>query len=194
MGGVDRVAAAPGVDVFPRAFAVVEEHEGAVYTDDPSDHGGPTCRGLTLTLFRAWKRRPEATAEELSRITRDDVMACFRECFWEPYGYGRVADPIVATKLLDTTVNLGPARAHRIAQLAASRCGHHLLIDGVLGSKSLAALNASEPRPLLRVWCSEQREYYLRLISADPTQARFRAGWLRRAAWPWGALEGFAAC
>lgn len=140
-----------------------------------------------MPVLREW-RGDHATIEELRALTHEDAAAIYRALWWDRYGYGRLSAQDVATKLLDVSVNMGPSRAHSLAQEAAQRCGHPSLIaDGVLGPASVAAINACDPRAWLMAMCRVQREWYARIIAARPQLEVFRSGWGRRAAWPFSA-------
>lgn len=171
---------------FAPAVDVVLAHEGG-WSNNPADPGGATNMGITLSLFREWAGADKG-ADDLRKLTRADAEAIYRAEWWDRYGYGRIRDQDCATKLLDVSVNLGPGRAHRLAQKAAQQCGHpDLLADGKFGPATAAAINTSDPRAFLRAYCTEQREWYERLVVERPKMSVFLVGWLRRAAWPLSA-------
>ncbi len=90
----------------------------------------------------------------------------------------------VATKLVDVAVNVGSAQMWKLVQRAATKLGKPLIDDGKVGPKTLAAVNCLAPHVLVRAVCNEQRSFYEQLIARRPKLARFRRGWIRRAAWP----------
>lgn len=60
----------------------------------------------------------------------------------------------------------------------------NLDIDGVIGSKTIEAMNKATPEQLRAInnTIADQREaFYRQLVQDDPTQARFLKGWLNRA-------------
>lgn len=171
---------------FEPAITIVLGHEGG-WSDHPDDPGGATNWGITLSLFREWVG-DHATKKDLRNLTADGACDIYRACWWERYGYGRIRSQDVATKLLDVSVNMGPTRAHRLAQQATRSLGHPaLIVDGLLGPASIAAINSCSAGPWLRAMCREQREFYSSLIAAKPRLSAFRLGWMRRAAWPYSA-------
>jgi len=171
---------------FAPAIDVVLAHEGG-WSHDPRDPGGATNFGITLSLFREWAGA-DKTEDDLRRLTRTDAEAIYRAEWWDRYAYDRIRDQDCATKLLDVAVNVGPSRAHRLAQGAARRCGEHdIIIDGIFGPATVAAINAIPPRLFLAAYCAAQREFYEGLISSRPVMSAFRLGWMRRAAWPFNA-------
>jgi len=85
-------------------------------------------------------------------------------------------------------VNAGPVRAARLLQVAANKArpigSSCILIDGKVGPKTLGLVNACDSGLLLTALCQAAEAFYLALIAMDPTQERFRNGWLKRAWWP----------
>jgi lysozyme family protein len=190
---------------FEPAVEVVLAHEGGL-SDHPADPGGLTHWGVSLRFARAYLRRHghraldildidgdgDVDADDIRAMPKEGAAKVYRHAFWDAYGYGRLVDQAVATKLFDTCVNVGPGRAHLLAQFAATACGKYADADGVLGPLTVKAINACDPHAFLRAYVSEQTNLYLQLIDANPELAVFRRGWLRRAAYPLDSLEGAA--
>lgn len=183
----------PGVSAdFDQALAVVLEHEGAGFTSDPRDPGGPTKFGITLRALR--DLRPDATAEDVAALTREEASCVYRVGWWDALGLARFRDQQVATKVLDVTVNLGRTAGIRLLQSSVNCCldpaaenEPRLAVDGVLGPKTLAAANSTTPRELLLELGFHMLDRYHKLLELHPEMEVFRQGWARRAAWPyWG--------
>lgn len=178
-----------------KALPVILAHEGG-YVDDPADPGGATKYGISLRFLRAEGLDLDADGDvdgdDVRSLTATAAMAIYRERFWERFGYGRIVDTQVATKVFDLAVNLGPKRAHRLLQRALRACGETVEMDGVFGPKTLQATNACEPRELLLEIVKEHGSYYSALIEFKPQFERFRRGWMHRARWPFGKDEYLA--
>lgn len=54
--------------------------------------------------------------------------------------------------------------------------------DGVLGDKSLAAINSLDPIAYYQLLCDLSRQHYIHVASINPAQSANLQGWLRRAA------------
>lgn len=54
--------------------------------------------------------------------------------------------------------------------------------DGVLGDKSLAAINSFDPITYYQLLCDLSRQHYIHVASINPAQAGNLQGWLKRAA------------
>ena len=79
--------------------------------------------------------------------------------------------------MLDSAVQHGPKTAIRWLQKIV-----RVPVDGILGPVSLEAINRWDTDVLYRMMVAERCRFYGRLITADPTQAVFAAGWANRIA------------
>lgn len=179
---------------FAKAIGIILEHEGgSKYTNIPEDSGGPTKWGITLATLARW-RGQRTYPGDVQRLTREEACAIYRKGYWDPCHGDEIADQVVATKCFDMAVNLGVERkgtdAAELVQRAVNRCAplNQVSVDGQIGPQTVEAINLCDPNRLIDALCTEQRDYYLRLIALKPTQGKFRRGWLRRAAWPKEAL------
>ena len=77
----------------------------------------------------------------------------------------------------DMCVNHGIRGAVKILQKAAKSKGFNLKIDGILGPKTLAAIEMLSPDRLRSYRMLE----YARIVLRKPSQQKFWFGWYRRA-------------
>jgi len=156
---------------FLRAVEVVLKHEGG-YVNNPSDPGGETKYGISKRSY------PHL---DIANLTREDAIAIYYRDFYAKYGYGRLNDEAVATKVFDMAVNMGPATAHRLLQEALVFLGYPVAVDGILGPQTVAAANRADPRRLLQVLRWRAAERYFHIADQRPQSRAFLLGWLRRA-------------
>ena len=102
----------------------------------------------------------------------------YKRRYWLPL-YDSFPLPL-AIKVFDTAVNAGPSRAHKLLQQALNARGARLLVDGDVGPATKAALALFDPADVLTAYRAAQRQFYLDLIARDPSQAKFKNGWLDR--------------
>jgi lysozyme family protein len=168
---------------FQAAIPVLMAHE-AGWCDVPGDLGGETNFGWsTLTIKRLGLtaedlgiKGPMFSPGYLKGMPRERALELYERFFWLP-AYGQISDQISATKVFDFAVNAGANNSARVAQRAAG-----VSVDGVLGPVSVAAINALGTR--FRDLMGESMvNYYEAIIKARPVNAKFRTGWLKRAAW-----------
>jgi len=157
--------------LFDRALAHVLEMEGG-YTDDPYDPGGPTNRGITLSVFAAWKgvATDADLKEELKRIPEQTVRAIYTARYWTPAGCNDLA-PALAFFHFDAAVNHGVAGAIRLLQRAVATD-----VDGEIGPLTLGAIARRPVEETLNAYADVRRARYRAL----PHFWRFGRGWLRR--------------
>lgn len=198
------------MSTFEQAIKVVLMHEGG-WVNDPSDLGGETNFGISTLIIERERMTPEYLglaivppppvvvngvetlqsirarrnfAGWLKPLTVTTATKIYRQLFWDRYGYGRILDQASATKVFDFGVNAGPHNAGAVAQTAANACGPFgLKVDGSLGDKSYAAINASEPRMFLAQMRKAMEDYYNLIIAKRPLNEKFRSNWMHRAAW-----------
>ena len=156
---------------FLQAVEVVLAHEGG-YVNDPVDPGGEAKYGISK---RSYPRL------DIKNLTIEDAKGIYYQDWWLKYRYNEMADLTVATKVLDLSVNMGPATAHRLLQEALVFLGYDLAVDGIIGPQTIAAANKADPMRLLQVLRWKAAERYYR-IAAQRTQSQvFLVGWLKRA-------------
>ena len=173
---------------FRLAIQTVLKHEGGL-VDDPDDAGGITNWGISMR----WLRRSgltrvslgfgtgRITKADVRRITRAQAIDIYRAYFWRDYGDVNIQ--ALATKLLDTAVNVGHRRAHRLIQKALRAAGRPVKIDGILGPRTLAWVNSpkTDPKKLLKEFRAQQACYYARVVLSKPKKKKYLQGWMRRA-------------
>jgi lysozyme family protein len=167
---------------FNIAVEVVLRHEGG-FIDSPNDPGGATDFGISARWLKSKGLLEELedgdkTQDEVMAIrsmTRAQAMGWYKAYFWDVYKYQNLNAQPLATKVFDTTINLGPSRSHRILQGVLG-----LVQDGVLGSKSFAEANAVSPSVTLVKFQAAQAQFYRDLVAKNPKLQEFLNGWLNR--------------
>lgn len=158
---------------FDTALAEVLKTE-AGFTDDSVDHGGATNYGITAKTLSDFLGR-EVSADDVRNLDMETVRKIYRQNYWDRLALDGVNSPAVAYFLFDQAVNRG---CRRVAEEIQSLVGAKT--DGVLGPKSLAAINAREPRRLLVDLIKSAQISYAKICRADPDQSKFIVGWIGR--------------
>jgi lysozyme family protein len=157
---------------FEKAIEVVLAHEGG-YVNNPVDPGGETKYGISKRSY------PNV---DIKNLTIAQAKQIYLTDFWQPYPFDKIANDAFATKLFDTSVNVGSKRAFKFVQTALNQMDENVVVDGVIGPKTLSLINDLDNNVLLNVYRAVQAEYYKGLVTADPKKAVFLRGWLIRAA------------
>lgn len=167
-------------DNFDIAMAFVAQHEGG-RVNDPTDRGGSTAFGISLRFMQLIGEDIDGdghiTAADVDLLTTDRAEAIYHEHFWLRYRLDEIKHPFIAAKAMDIFVNMRGQTAARCLQRSV-----HVTVDGILGSKSIKAINDQGNTGSLYAQISRhQAEIYRRIVENDSTQTRFIRGWLRRA-------------
>ena len=168
---------------FELALPTVLLHEG-LCCNDPKDSGGMTHYGISLRFLKSLDAQEgdlngdgKIDAEDIQSLNLEQATQLYRTEFWEHYNYSAIENQLLATKVFDLSVNLGPYPAHRSLQRAVRAVSSQpLREDGVLGPLTLMTANALNPTVLLAALRSEAAGYYRSLH-----RPRFEQGWLNRA-------------
>ena len=174
---------------FDLAIPTILMHEGG-WVSDPQDLGGETNYGISMLMIRRSGLTPQELGVDnlttpgcLKKMTVDGAKKIYLKYYWAPFHYDSINDQTVATKIFDCGVNCGNDRANVMAQKAANACGQSLTVDGSLGPKSFAAINACDAKTYIKAYADEMTKYYLAIIKARPANAKFQSNWLHRAQW-----------
>ena len=91
----------------------------------------------------------------------------------------------MAEQLFDVSVNPGPGRAARWTQAEINRVtGAGLKEDGIIGSKTLKAINNLTPEQRREVGngiVGRRERLYRRLAQENPRKQKYLGGWIDRA-------------
>lgn len=168
---------------FNSAIEIVLKHEGG-FVNDPRDSGGATNYGISLRFYRQVK--PNATVADIRNLTKDDAKQVYYQTWWIPNKFGDINDQTIATKIFDLAINMGSSQAFKITQRAInSTSNSNLVVDGVFGAKSLAAINqyttTEQQQKLITAISDQAWKFYQQVIANNPKNSAFSKGWFNRA-------------
>lgn len=143
------------------------------YTNLPSDLGGPTMSGVTLTTFRQFYGNNK-TVIDLRAMTYQQWYHIFKTGYWDKAGGDKIQNQSVAELIVDFCVNSGVGMLKRIQSLVGTQP------DGVIGPKSLAAINACQQDLLFNAVMAERRCRYNEIVVNKYGQKVNLQGWLNR--------------
>ena len=162
---------------------IILKHEGG-YVDDPADRGGATNLGITQQTLSEW-RGHSVSKDDVRNLTEAEARDIYETRYlkkpkidWLPFPHPQVF-------VFDMAVNHGPGRAIKILQKTINLAGFgHLAIDGGMGPMTKAAAERAQDEmgPYFQnAMVEERKAFYERIMANDPSQERFRRGWMRRA-------------
>jgi lysozyme family protein len=144
------------------------------FVNDPRDAGGATMKGVTLATFRKLYGAT-ATVAQLKAITDAQWLHIFKTGYWDKCLGNEIRSQSVANAIVDWAYNSGPAVAAKKVQALVS-----VPIDGAIGPKTIAAINAADPRQLFGRIQQSRTAYVEAIVRNKPSQGVFLAGWKNR--------------
>lgn len=161
------------MDRFKKFLDYIFEVEGG-YTDDENDRGGKTTWGITEEEAREF-----GYTGDMRNLTKDFAKNIYLKKYYLGNKLDKVKNDKVALSIFDWAVNSG-GKGIKKAQIVANKFGANLIIDGIIGKKTLEAINAIDPAAFLKEYHEMQRTFYKNLAARDSSQEGFLKGWLNR--------------
>lgn len=149
------------------------------FVNDPLDSGGATNKGVTISTWRKVGYDKDGDGDidvaDLKLITdREAVNAVLRPHYWNRWKADQIANQSLANTLVDWVWGSG-INGIKIPQRMLG-----VTMDGIVGQKTLAALNSRDPRQFFDELYDEREKFFKRICTAKPSQKRFLNGWMRR--------------
>lgn len=174
------------------------------YVNDKADRGGATNYGVTEKVARAAGYRGDMRF--FPKHCDGPQTACADAIYLRDYiqrpGFMAVIEiePAVGHELVDTGVNMGPARPIRWFEQSLADLGQAVPINGRIDTDDIIAYRVLQQRKGAPTTCvqmlarldARQEATYRTIVRKNPSQARFLKGWLnhrignvdRKLCWP----------
>lgn len=173
---------------FDTIFEMVIPHEG-FYSNVKGDTGKETYMGISRKHnpnWDGWKiidrykvngpiphdfRIPNQHLEDLA----EELYLCQ---YWIKIKGSKIKCNAIAANLFDMYINAGK-NAIVLMQKAVQELGTHVEIDGIIGPKTIEAINSLPAKRLNDLYNNQRRKYYLE-IAKNGDNIKFLKGWLKR--------------
>lgn len=162
---------------FEEAFAATMQREGGFRLHKvEGDTGGMTYAGIARNPNPQWPGwayfdRGETPPTEM-------VRQFYYDGYWVPIRADELRGDIAAS-IFDFAVNSSaPGRPTVAVKLAQLVCGTQP--DGVMGAKTVAALNAMTPESFSSSYFVAKMKRYAEIVNRNRSQSKFLLGWLNR--------------
>ena len=143
------------------------------YINDQADLGKQTNKGVTLSTYRSVFGKNK-TVSDLKKITDEQWEFIFKKFYWDKWKADNIKDQNVANILVDwlwCSGSYGIKIPQRVLGVSA---------DGIVGSKTIAAINARDGRELFDTIKQERKDYIDRICQKRTQNRKFKKGWLNR--------------
>lgn len=143
------------------------------YINDQADLGKQTNKGVTLSTYRSVFGKNK-TVSDLKKITYEQWEFIFKKFYWDKWKADDIKDQNVANILVDWIWCSG-SYGIKIPQRVLG-----VSVDGIVGSKTIAAINARDGRELFDTIKQERKDFIDRICQARPQNRKFKNGWMNR--------------
>lgn len=150
---------------FDKAIEKVLINEGG-YVNDPADSGGETKFGISKRAY---------PSVDIKNLTADEAKAIYKKDYWDKIKGDDIADDVVAYEIFDTAVNMGVRTSTKLVQIVVGA-----VPDGILGAKTLAAINETDVELLVVKFKLSKIARYTHLAKTNPKNRKFFFGWINR--------------
>ena len=149
------------------------------FVNDPDDLGVATNMGVTIG---AWKScgydkdgDGDIDVDDLHLLTREDVVnRVLKPHYWDRWKADLIQDQSVANILVDWVWASG-AHGIKIPQRLLG-----VTMDGIVGPKTIAAVNAKNPRELFDMIKIARFDFIEDICRKRPANNKFKRGWMNR--------------
>ena len=162
------------MDRFEKIFDYLLKVEGG-YSNNKNDKGGKTKYGIIEEEAREFGYKGD-----MQDLTIDFAKNIYLKKYYLGNKLDKVVNDKVALSICDWAVNSGRNGTKNVQVALNQINGSDLVVDGIIGNKTLEALNSVDSEKFLEVYHNLQRIYYKKKVEADNTQKRFFDGWINR--------------
>ncbi len=162
-----------------KLIPLIEKWEGG-YVNDPDDKGGPTNMGVTLKTWQkcGYDKNGDGVIDkqDLRLVTRDEmIQVILKPHYWDVWQADKIRNQSVANLLVDWLWCSGPRTIVIIQHLL------DLKTDGIVGKKTLRAINSYPNQEKLHLQIKTARIYFIdKLCEIEAKNNKFKRGWKNR--------------
>lgn len=157
---------------FDKYAPKLKRWEGG-YANDPDDTGGATNIGVTLATFRQFYGA-DKTEADLRRMTAEQWRHIMKSGFWDKCWGDQIHNQSVAEIIVDWCVNSGTGMLKKVQGMVGTKA------DGVMGPKTLAAINTYNQQKLHFMVKAARAEHYAAITRNRSANLKFYDGWMNR--------------
>ena len=139
-----------------------------------------------LYIHQAWDANKHLGIGAVNKILAADanlqsnIKEFYRDNYWNTLLLDQINDQQCANILFDDSVNPCEINAAHAMQTAVVACGVSLVVDGKIGSKTIAAVNLIKPITYYNAVVAIRKFHYNDEVVKNPKQRQWLANWLSR--------------
>ena len=158
---------------YDKLIPTVLKFEGG-FANHPSDPGGATNSGVTLSTFRSVYGK-DKTVQDLKNMTNEQWEHIFKTRFWDRWKADDIDNQAIANLLVDWLWASGVYGIKYPQEVLGVKT------DGIVGLKTLAAINYYPNKKELfeKLW-NRRKKHFEDIVRNRPQSKVFLKGWLRR--------------
>lgn len=147
------------------------------FANDPDDAGGATMVGVTIATYTQYRKAngmPAPSVAQLRGMKYAEWLDILKSMYWDRWKADEIASQGVAEMLVDwvwASGRYGITIPQKVLGVS---------VDGIVGKKTLEAVNGAEAAVLFAKIKAERVAYIDRICTARPVNRKYRNGWLRR--------------
>lgn len=160
------------------------------YSNNPEDNGGETYRGISRHWNPNWDGWSviDQTEDKNNLKNNQELNDLVYLFYYDNYykQFSMITNVQIKEELYDTSVNIGIKRTKKMLQEALNLLNRNekdfddLVVDGLIGSKSINAFNKVSKVNLLKTLRGLQFVHYYTIVTDKKSQEIFFNGWLKR--------------
>lgn len=146
------------------------------FSNDPSDPGGATMIGVTLSTYRTYCKRngmKTPTVNDLKNIPYKVWRDILHTMYWNKWKADTIQDQRIANMLVDwvwmSGASIGIKRPQKLLNVTQ---------DGIVGPKTICAVN-NQPN-FLNILYNARKQHFENIVKNKPTSKKFLSGWMNR--------------
>ncbi len=158
---------------YKKLIPLIKKWEGG-FVNNPSDPGGATNSGVTLSTFRSVYGK-DKTVQDLKNMTMEQWEYIFKKKFWDRWKADDIDNQAIANLLVDWLWASGVYGIKYPQEVLGVKT------DGIVGLKTLAAINYYPNKKELfdKLW-NRRKKHFEDIVRNRPQSKVFLKGWLRR--------------
>ena len=160
--------------LFSRYAPTLKKLEGG-FVNNPADPGGATNMGVTLATFQQWYGA-DKTVADLRMMTDAQWTAIMKGGYWDKCLADQIKNQSVAEMIVDWCINSGNGIVRKVQGIVG------VTADGIVGPKTIAAINRYDQQNLHFRIKKARAEYYASLVDNRKSNLAFYDGWISRIA------------